>query len=569
MMRLSPLALLGAAILLTTLTACGTPRMQTRRPTIVPRPVSLKLAQGPSFVLRAGTKIVVNDELSAAEGEKLATLLAPATGLALKVVRGAGAGPAATKAGPAATKAGPAATKAGGAIMLSLDAALAKALGDEGYRLEVTPTAVTIRAAKPAGLYYGIQTLRQLLPAEIFGSAVVPGVAWEVLPVTIEDYPRFRWRGLHLDVCRHFMPPAFVKRYIDLLALHKLNTFHWHLTEDQGWRIEIKKYPKLTSVGAWRKETLVGHYRHNVPHRFDGQRHGGFYTQDQVREIVAYAAARHVTIVPEIEMPGHAQAALAAYPEQGNTGKQIEVLTKWGISPHIFSARDKTILFLQDVLKEVLALFPGKYIHIGGDEAPKAQWKASDEMQALIRKKGLKDENELQSYFIKRMDSFLTQHGRRLVGWDEILQGGLAQGATVMSWRGMAGGIAAAKAGHDVVMAPTDYTYFDYYQADPKKEPLCIGELTPLKKVYGFEPVPKQLSAQQAKHVLGAQGQLWTEYIKTPARVEYMAYPRACALAEVVWTPTARKDYSDFQRRLEGHVARLSAMKVNYRKLDE
>jgi hexosaminidase len=371
-----------------------------------------------------------------------------------------------------------------------------------------------------------------------------------------------------LDVARHFMPKEFVLKFIDLVAFHKMNSLHLHLTDDQGWRIEIKKYPRLTEVGAWRDETLVGHSSQK-PHRFDGKRHGGFYSQDDIREIVDYAAQRYVTILPEIEMPGHAQSAIAAYPELGTTGRPLPVLTYWGVNPNIFNANEETIVFLQNVLTEVLDLFPSPFIHVGGDEAVKEQWERSPEAQARIAELGLEDEHELQSYFIKRMDSFLAERGRRLIGWDEILEGGLAPGATVMSWRGVKGGIEAAKAGHDVVMAPTTHTYLDYYQSrDKEKEPLAIGGFLPLEKVYSFHPIPRQLTKEEAKHVLGAQAQLWAEYIPNPEHMEYMAFPRMVALSECVWTPKEKKDFDDFKNRLKTHLQRLDVLDVNYRPLD-
>ena len=400
------------------------------------------------------------------------------------------------------------------------------------------------------------------------------GVTWSVPGVEIEDVPRFGWRGAHLDVSRSFMPKEFVKKYIDLLALHKLNRFHWHLTDDQGWRIEIKKYPRLTEIGGWRRQTLVGvqhDYTDSTQWVYDGRPHGGFYTQDDVREIVAYAAARYITVVPEIEMPGHAQAAIAAYPQLGNTGQQLEVLAHWGVDENILNPSDSTIRFMQDVLAEVLALFPGRYIHTGGDEAPKAQWQASPVAQARIRQLGVKNENELQTWMTDQMSEFLSARGRSLVGWDEILEGGvagLAPNAIVMSWRGMAGGIAAAQAGHDVVMAPTSHTYFDYLQSrDSAAELPGQGGFLPLDTVYAFDPVPPTLTPDQAAHVLGAQGQVWTEYIRHPKDVEYMAFPRLVALAEVVWTPRERKDLADFHVRLEKHLTRLNILDVNYRPL--
>jgi hexosaminidase len=363
------------------------------------------------------------------------------------------------------------------------------------------------------------------------------------------------------------MPKEFVKKFIDLLALHKMNSFHWHLTDDQGWRIEIKKYPRLTEVGAWREQSLIGHEQSDTTkHVFDGQRHGGFYTQDDIREIVAYAKARYVNIVPEIEMPGHAQAAISAYPELGNTGRQVGIREHWGVSQNILNPDDKTVAFMQDVLGEALTLFPGTFIHVGGDEAVKDEWKASPRVQARIRELGLKDEHELQSWFIRKMDTYLTQHVRRLIGWDEILEGGLAPNAAVMSWRGTAGGIAAAREGHDVVMAPGGKLYFDHYQSrDTNAEPLAIGGFNPIDSVYAFDPMPTELEPRFAKHILGAQGQLWTEYMPDPKHVEYMAFPRVSALAEALWTPTDRKDYVDFSRRLKVHLERLDILDVNYR----
>ncbi len=446
------------------------------------------------------------------------------------------------------------------AIRLKLDATLS-ALGPEGYTLDATATGVEIRASKPAGIFYGIQSLRQLLPASLYGSK--PSLEEFSVPfVHIEDKPRFGWRGAMLDTGRHFMPKEFLFRFVDELALHKLNSLHLHLTEDQGWRIEIKRYPKLTSVGAWRKESMAGHYRE---HRYDGTPHGGFYTQDDLKELVKYAADRYVNIVPEIEMPGHSQAAIASYPELGNLDKPLEVGTTWGVIENIYNVDDSTIKFLKNVLDETLKIFPSTFIHIGGDEAPKTQWKASTKVQAKMKALGLKYEHEMQSWFVRQMDSYLASKGRRLVGWDEILEGGLAPGATVMSWRGEEGGIAAARSGHDVVMAPNAWTYFDHLQGDQKTEPLSIGGFLPLSKVYQYEPIPAALTADEAKHVLGAQGQLWTEYIPGPSQVEYMAFPRLSALSEVLWSPKEGKDYSDFLARLSVHLERLKAMGVNFR----
>jgi hexosaminidase len=514
---------------------------------VIPQPTRLTAGTG-EFVVTANT-VIWTDDASAQLGRQLAAYLAPAAGFMLAVRTGGDA--------PARS------------IELRRDASLASGLGREGYRLSVRPDRVAAQAAESAGLFYAIQTIRQLLAPEVFRSSQVAGVTWALPAVEIEDVPRFPWRGAHLDVGRHFMPKEFVKKYIDLLALHKMNSFHWHLTEDQGWRIEIKKYPRLTEVGAWRKETLVGKpNRDTTKNVYDGTRHGGFYTQDDVREVVAYAAERWVNVVPEIEMPGHAQAAIAAYPWLGNhPNRQLDVWNRWGVSENILNAEPRTIAFMQDVLAEVLELFPSRFIHVGGDEAVKTQWRSSPRAQARIRALGLKNEAELQSWFIHQMDTYLTSRGRRLVGWDEILEGGLAPGATVMSWRGVQGGVAAARAGHDVVMAPTTYTYLDYYQSATRDgEPLAIGGLLPLDSVYGFEPIPADLEPQYAKHVLGAQGQLWTEYMPTSQQVEYMAFPRMTALAEVVWTPRERKDFGDFSRRLAVHLRRLDGIGVNYRK---
>src|SRR2546425_466515 len=517
---------------------------------VIPRPVHVRWGTG-SFVLTARTGIVP-DRATQDIGYQLADWLLPATGYRLS--------------------AGGAAGTATHVVSLRIDPTLSR-LGDEGYRLSVTPARITIRAFRPAGAFYAVETLRQLLPPDIFRAAPMAGVSWTVPAVEIEDPPRFSWRGAHLDVSRSFMPKEFVKKYIDLLALHKINRFHWHLTDDQGWRIEIKKYPLLTSIGAWRRQSLVGlqhGYADTTQWIYDKIPHGGFYTQDDVREVVAYAQARFITVVPEIEMPGHAQAAIAAYPWLGNTGQPLEVLTHWGVDENILNPSDSAIHFMQDVLTEVLALFPSHWVHTGGDEAPKMQWQASPVAQARIRELGLHNENELQSWLTAQMSRFLEARGRALIGWDEILEGGtegLAPNAVVMSWRGMEGGIAAAQAGHDVVMTPTSNTYFDYYQSqNTGAEPLAIGGFLPLDTVYAFEPVPATLDSAQAAHILGTQGQIWTEYQRTPKNVEYMVFPRLIALAEVAWTPRELKNFGDFNARLTKHLARLSVLDVNYRR---
>ena len=449
-------------------------------------------------------------------------------------------------------------------IVISSDASLPP----EGYRLTVRPDAVRIQAADAAALFYAFQSTRQLLPPEVEREGIRPDVDWSLPAVEVLDYPRFSYRGLMLDVSRHFFEVRFVKRFIDLMARYKFNRFHWHLTDDQGWRIAIDAYPRLTEVGAWRRETAVGNNRD--PYVGDGVPHGGFYTQDQIREVLDYAAERFVTVIPEIEMPGHSTAALAAYPEFGCRPGPYEVPTSWGIKKDIYSPSAATFGFLEDVLTEVMQLFPSEYIHIGADEVPKDQWKASSLAQDVIAREGLADEDELQSWFIRRMESFLNANGRRLIGWDEILEGGLAPNATVMSWRDMRGGVEAARQGHDVIMTPKDYVYLDYYQGDPATEPLAgrVGYTIPLDTVYGFEPIPDELTEREARHVLGAQGNVWTEFIGSPEHVEYMTYPRALALSEVVWSPKARRSIDGFYRRLNANIEHLDALGVKYRPLD-
>jgi hexosaminidase len=496
---------------------------------LVPLPASVQKETG-SFNLDARTQVVA----STPEAKRLAALLnqylKKTKGYELKVV----------SAAPAANF-----------IALSEKSGLP----EEGYELKVTPKQISV-SGKDAGLFYGLQTLFQLVSA---GNKVDAAV--------ISDAPRFGYRGVMLDVGRYYMPTSFIKQLIDEMAYFKLNRLHWHLTEDQGWRLEIKKYPKLTQIGAFRDESLIGGYGDRTPHQFDGIRYGGFYTQEEAKEIVKYAAERHIVVVPEIELPGHSTAALAAYPELGCTPGPFKVQTLWGVHKDVFCPKEETFKFLEDVLTEVMAIFPSPYIHIGGDECPKDRWKESEFCQNLIKKEGLKDEHGLQSWFIRRIEKFLNAKGRNIIGWDEILEGGLAPNATVMSWRGEEGGIAAAKENHDVIMTPNTYVYIDYYQGkDKKQEPLAIGGFLPLEKVYSYNPLPKALTPEQQKHIKGVQANLWTEYVPNPAKANYMLYPRLLAVAETGWTPQEKRQYADFaENRLPGQLRHLENNNINYR----
>ncbi|WP_327118056.1 beta-N-acetylhexosaminidase [Streptomyces sp. NBC_01341] len=448
------------------------------------------------------------------------------------------------------------------------------ALEPEGYRLGVDAVrGVRITGGSAAGVFWGAQTLRQLLGPEAFRRAPVSPGAERRIPLTeIEDGPRFGWRGLMLDVARHFMPKDGVLRMLDLLAAHKLNVFHFHLTDDQGWRIEIKRHPRLTEAGAWRARTKYGHRASEL---WDETPHGGYYTQDDIREIVAYAAERHIRVVPEIDIPGHSQAAISAYPELGNTDvvdtSALSVWDTWGINPNVLAPTDNTLRFFEGVFEELLDLFPADtspFIHVGGDECLKDQWKESPAAQARMTGLGLTDEDELQSWFIRHFDRWLTERGRRLIGWDEILEGGLAEGAAVSSWRGYAGGVAAAEAGHDVVMCPEQQVYLDHRQDGGADEPMPIGFVRTLEDVYRFEPVPPGLSDEAAGHILGAQANVWTEVMQDIARVDYQVFPRLAAFAEVAWSPLpapAERDFADFDRRMRTHYARLDALGVDYR----
>ena len=445
------------------------------------------------------------------------------------------------------------------------------------YLLDINENSIKLASMEEQGLFYGLQTMLQLLPVTAKTSNQ-KNYTLSIPQLSIKDYPRFSYRGMHLDVCRHFYPVSFIKKYIDYLAAYKYNTFHWHLTDDQGWRIEIKKYPNLTGVGGYRNGTIIGRYPGKGN---DSIRYGGYYTQEQIKEVVKYAAERHIDVIPEIEMPGHASAAIAAYPELScfpeedtkilnstpwagsRKGKQVQ--QTWGVFEDVFCPSEYTFNFLENVLDEVMPLFQSKYIHIGGDESPKEAWKRSDFCQQLIKDKNLKDEHGLQSYFIQRIEKYINSKGKKIIGWDEILEGGLAPNATVMSWRGEEGGIAAAKQNHEVIMTPGTYCYLDHSQSK-NEDSVTIGGYLPLEKVYGYEPVPAALNAAQAKNVLGAQGNVWTEYMKNSSKVEYMIFPRMIALAEVLWSPKEKRNWKDFERRLPVILENLDKNNINYSK---
>ena len=504
---------------------------------IIPRPNQVHELKEADFKL-TGQTCVRFDKNVAAEAKVLVDAVKKATGLTLRLI--------------------PENTRVRLQSEIHVDVVSGEA---EAYSLAVTPRKIEIKGGDAAGTFYGVQSLLQLIPLK--GKPVLPGCH-------IIDKPRFGWRGMHLDVGRHFFPKKNIKTFIDQLAAHKMNIFHWHLTEDQGWRIEIKKYPKLTQVGAWRKATPP--YGHRWQQ--DGKRYGGFYTQKEIREIVAYAEARHITIVPEIDMPGHMAAAIASYPELGNDDVpdyNPEVKTFWGVHPYTLSPKESTFKWIDDVLTEVCALFDSEYIHIGGDEAPKKQWKQSKFAQEVMKREGCKNEHDLQSYMIKRIEKILEAKGRKLIGWDEIREGGLSPNATVMLWRGWNHAVESIKEGHDVVMAPTSHTYFDHYQNKPSKELAkgvefeCIGGYRPLDSVYAFDPVPVQFQGtEKAKHILGCQGQLWTEYMHTWDKVEYCAFPRIAALAEVAWTEKASKgSFEAFSKRLNVMAERYKNAGIN------
>jgi hexosaminidase len=520
---------------------------EIKNPAIIPEPQKMTLQPG-TFTLTSGTSIY-SDSASRPTVKFLTERLRPSTGYPLKTHR--------EFFNNAAVP---------GAILLTTKNADTH-LGPEGYELTVSSNSVVIRAPTQTGMFYGVQTLFQLLPTEIFSTNLVGHMVWQIPCVQIEDWPRFQWRGFMLDVSRHFFNKSEVETFLDAMALHKMNVFHWHLTDDQGWRIQIKKYPKLTQIGAWRPGVGFGFPSNSTTAYGPDGRYGGFYTQDDIREVVKYAAARHITIVPEIEMPGHATAALAAYPQYSCTGGPFEPPMTNGVFNGIYDpAKEGTFVFLSNVLAEVSQLFPGKYIHIGGDEVPKETWHNSADCQALMKREGLKNEEELQSWFVRRIEKIINTDGHSMIGWSEILQGGLAKNAAVMDWIG--GAKEAASAGHNVVMTPTSYCYFDFYQSTNRTdEPRAAGWGRPLtlSKMYAFDPMPTNVPPQLQKYILGAQGNLWTEWIPNLKHAEYMTFPRACALAEDTWSAKNTKNWDDFMRRLQIHVRRLGELDINYR----
>ena len=525
-------------MLLAFMVSCAEKKVQENTVSVIPQPMCVRVDEG-TFSIDKNTKVFVDyptEEVLRTVGF-LNEKFAKAAGFELEVIAGG--------------------TMPKENFIAFMDAGMES----EHYVINVYPTSIFIEYGDGAGAFYGLQTLFQMLPTEIYSQEVHKRMNWSVPCCHVGDKPRFEYRGMHLDVCLHYFDIEFLKKYIDVMAAHKVNRFHWHLTEDQGWRLEIKKYPLLTEKGQWRKETVVGSLKSGV---YDGTPHGGYYTQEQVKELVKYAAERYVTIIPEIELPGHALAAIACYPELScGLEDHYETATKWGVFKQVYCTKETTFKFLEDVFDEVFELFPSELIHIGGDECPKASWKACPHCQSMIKKLGLKDEFELQSYFVTRMEKYINSKGRQIIGWDEILQGGLAPNAKVMSWLGEEGGIKAAQQHHEVVMSPHQKYYLDYWQADPFSEPLAMSGPTTLRMMYDYDPVPEVLTYEESKYIIGVEGCVWTEYMPTPERVEYMAWPRMCAIAETGWARQA-KDWDGFTRRLEKHFDRLDGMEVGY-----
>lgn len=513
---------------------------------LIPYPAEVKQFDD-FFTLTAQTKIILSQEAAEKEAARLNAILKSTFGFELKTV--------------------PNIPSEGNYIVFLLPDEIDLKDKSEAYDLAVNANQIQLSAKTTQGLFYAVQTLLQLFPLEKTAELSLPCVQ-------IKDAPRYQWRGMHLDCSRHFFTKEEVKKYIDYLAMYKFNVFHWHLTDDQGWRIEIKKYPLLTEIGSKRKETIIGkpqwdkNGQPSKDDKYDGKPYSGYYTQEDIKEIVAYASSKYINIVPEIEMPGHSMAALAAYPQFSCTGGPFETLTKWGVSDDVYCAgKDETFLFIQDILSEVIPLFPFEYIHIGGDECPKERWKSCEKCKKRIADEKLKDEHELQSYFITRIEKYINAKGKKIIGWDEILEGGLAPNAAVMSWRGIEGGIAAAKQKHNVVMSPGKPCYFDHYQSkDKEKEPLAIGGYNPIDSVYSYNPTPRKLTKEEAVYIMGAQANVWTEYITTFSQVEYMAMPRMAALSEALWLSPDKKDFKKFIERLKLHSKVLDKMGVNYAK---
>lgn len=524
--------------LIMVLTASPTFAAQGVSHTIIPLPRSVAMKPG-NFVLSAKTKLYAADASALENAQLLRLAIENTQGIKIPVLSGK--------------------PKVGESNVIVFDnltmTPSSTTQEQESYRLDISPKMIQL-SGSAHGQFYGLQSLLQSMPQQ-------RGKNIRVASMQIQDQPRFAWRGLHLDVGRHMFSLDFIKKLLDQMAVLKLNTFHWHLTEDQGWRIEIKRYPKLTEIGGWRKQTTKD--RSYEPYVGDGEPYGGFYTQEQVKEIVAYAQSKHISVVPEIELPGHSQAALAAYPELACTAGPFDVATNWGVFEDIYCPSEQTFTFLENVLSEVIALFPAPYIHIGGDEAPKTRWKASPLAQAVIQREGLRNEEELQSYFIRRVEKFINSKGKRLIGWDEILEGGLAPNATVMSWRGEEGGIAAARQGHDVIMTPTNWCYFDAGQGPEAQESWRLGGEISLAKVYSYNPVPAALEKEQQHFIRGVQANVWTEYLRQTEKVEYMVFPRILAMAEVGWSAQEQRDFKNFEQRLTAHYPRLSQQKIAFR----
>ena len=506
---------------------------------LIPLPAEIRPGAG-AFTVTSATRIILRTDTDEVKKECdfFLDLINPSTGLNI---------------GYASSSQSP--------IVVELDSLIAH---PEGYRLRVTTKEVTIQAQTTAGLFYAFQTLRQLLPPLIESRTVVANRTWNIPVIEINDAPRFTYRGLMLDVARHFFPVADVKRFIDLMAMHKYNYLHMHLTDDQGWRVELFSFPRLQTISAWRRETMIGHLNDET-RRYDGVRYGGYYTQAELRELVQYAADRHITIVPEINLPGHVTALLAAYPEWACSGSSYEVACDWGIFSNLLCPREDTFIALERLLNEVISIFPSKYIHIGGDEVPVEQWQRSEFCQNLKIQNGLQTNEQLLTWFMRRIARHVQSRGRQVIGWDEIIAGGDIEGATIMSWRGEQGGIKAAGRGNNAIMTPSQTCYFDFYQAPRRdEEPLAQGGFLSLSRVYTYNPIPKELPDDQKHHIMGTQGNLWTEYIPNMHHAEYMIYPRACALSEVAWTPLDKKSYPQFLNRLREHSKRLNMLNVNY-----